>query len=460
MKTWNQLFVRHGWLVYQKEENEFDCRQETEVNKQFLLKSLDKAKVLYHYNEKALVIHSQPIEEEEWISVLDFRHRGHGGDLWFRPGQEEPKVQELDTYICGIVRQLNRLGFYTNGSCDGHGRNSAYVSITKEKDIEQLVQLFLALGLKRVHYRENTRSYVISLPLNKEELLDLVEKMSVVEDEWLGKGPEYIKEQLFYVELEELLSIQGESGNEERIRNVVKEKLAPYVDFITVDRHGNLLAEKTYKTGNGPTILLNAHLDTVEAFLENRSFVKEDGIWSSSEGILGADDRAGVAVFVTLAEYLYHNPTFSGKIKFVFTKEEEIGLIGAKKVDDYFLWGTDAAIVVDRRGTGDIVTSCGGYIPFCDEAYGEFFEKVAKESGLPGWRCTQGGSSDTKIWAQHGIQSINLSAGYNHEHTDAEYLDIRSCYGTVQLIQAILGKSQELRQVMNGIKRRRMVHVS
>lgn len=460
MKTWNQLFVRHGWLVNQKEENVFDCRQETDINKQFLLESLDKAEALYHYDEKTLVMHSQPIEEEKWISILDFQHRGHGGDLWFRPGQEEPKVRELDTYISGIVRQLNRLGFYTNGSCDGHGRNAAYVSITKEKDLEQLVQLFLALGMKRVHYRENTRSYVISFPLKRVELLDLVEKMSVVEEEWLGKGLEYMKEQLFYMQLEELLSIQGESGNEGRIRNVVKEKLAPYVDFITVDRHGNLLAEKTYKTGNGPTILLNAHLDTVEEFVENRSIVKEDGIWSSSEGILGADDRAGVAVLLTLAETLHHKSTFSGKIKFVFTIEEEIGLMGAKKVDEYFLWGTDAAIVVDRRGTGDIVTSCGGFIPFCDEAYGELIEKVAKEAGVNGWQCTQGGSSDTRIWAQHGIQSVNLSAGYNNEHMDAEYLDIRACYGTVQLIQAVLGKSQELRQVLNGIKRKRMVHVS
>ena len=122
MKNWNALFVRHGWLLNKEKENVFYCQHETEMNKQFLLQSLDQAHLSYEYDGQTLVMHSEPIQEEEWISILDFQERGHGGFLWFRPGQEEPKIQELDTYICGIVRQLNRLGFYTNGSCDGHGR--------------------------------------------------------------------------------------------------------------------------------------------------------------------------------------------------------------------------------------------------------------------------------------------------------------------------------------------------
>ena len=261
------------------------------------------------------------------------------------------------------------------------------------------------------------------------------------------------------MQLEELLSIPGESGNEGLVREFVKEKLTPFVDFISVDRHGNLLAEKKYKSGHGPTILLNAHLDTVEEIMENRRIVKENGIWSSSEGILGADDRAGVAVLLNIAEKLHQFSSFSGKIKFIFTVKEEIGLVGASQIDDYFLWGIDAAIVVDRRGTGDIVTSCGGYIPFCDKEYGEFIEEVANEAGLNGWKCTPGGSSDTKIWAQHGIQSVNLSAGYNYEHTDDEYLDINSCFNTVQLIQAFLGKGHELYRLLNKIRRQSVIKV-
>ena len=142
--------------------------------------------------------------------------------------------------------------------------------------------------------------------------------------------------------------------------------------------HGNLLAEKTYRGGNGPTILLNAHLDIAYELEAESENCKENGIWTSSEGILGADDRAGVAVLIHTAETLL-NSSFSGKVKYIFTVKEECGLVGARNVDNYFLWGTDAAIVVDRRGTGDIVTSCGGYLPFCDPAFGELIEKIAGE---------------------------------------------------------------------------------
>jgi tripeptide aminopeptidase len=116
----------------------------------------------------------------------------------------------------------------------------------------------------------------------------------------------------------------------------VKEQLTQFVDYISVDRNGNLLAEKTYKTGHGPTILLNAHLDIVYELEMNRMIVKEDGIWSSSAGILGADDRAGVAVLLHIAEQLM-NSSFSGKVKFIFTVEEECGHVGACQVDEYFL---------------------------------------------------------------------------------------------------------------------------
>ncbi|MEH6948837.1 M20/M25/M40 family metallo-hydrolase [Bacillus sp. JJ634] len=450
MKTWNQLFNRHGWKLEQKGVNRFDCTSETKGNVEFLIESLNCADAFYSLEGESLVLHSEPVSEQKWIEAVDFEWRGRGGDLWFRSGEEEPKVCELDTYISGIVRQLNRLGFYTTGSCDGHERRSAYVMIQKEADIEKLTQLLLALGLRRVYCRELSQHYSVSFPIQRSELLDLAEKMSVVEADWLDQGYEFIKEQIFYVLLEQLLSIPGASGNEGKVREFVKEKLTPYVDYISVDRHGNLLAEKTYKSGNGPTILLNAHLDIVDELEPNRMIIKEGHIWSSSKGILGADDRAGVAVLLHIAEQLASS-SFNGKVKFIFTVEEECGLVGARQIDDYFLWGTDAAIVVDRRNKGDIVISCGGYMPFCDKAYGAFFENVAKAEELNGWRCTNGGSSDTRIWAEHGIQSVNLSVGYGNEHTEDEFLDVSAAYATGKLIKGVFERMRELRGLRGRI---------
>src|SRR5690606_110593 len=175
-----------------------------------------------------------------------------------------------------------------------------------------------------------------------------------------------------------------------------------------------------------------------------RVILKDNGIWSSSEGILGADDRAGVAVILEVAKALQHDTDFSGRVKYIFTVEEEIGLVGARNVAQYFLWDVDAAIVVDRRGTGDIVTSCGGFLPFCDAAYGNWIELQASEAGLTGWKCTAGGSSDTRIWAEHGIQSVNLSVGYNNEHTEDESLDVNACYNTARLVRSVIRNSRSL----------------
>jgi putative aminopeptidase FrvX len=448
MKTWNQLFVRHGWKLGKQEENVFILGSETEDNLAFLLESLQQASVDYRIEAGMLYLHHEPITEQDWIEAVDFKYRGRGGDLWFRPGEEEPKVRQLDTYICGIVRQLNRLGFQTNGSCDGHERRPAHVSFSKEgRNIRELLLMLEDLGMKRVRFQERTHGYSVIFPLNRSELVDLAERLSDVEESWLDQGQGYVQEQLFHLLLEKVLSIPGVSGNESLIRKVVKEQLAPFADYISVDRHGNLLAEKTYRSDRGPTILVNAHLDIFEEIEPNRVIVKENGIWSSSKGILGADDRAGVAVLLHIARHLI-NSSFSGRVKFIFTVKEEVGLVGANQVDDYFLWGTDAAIVVDRRGTGDIVTSCGGFIPFCDERYGKFFEELAKEIGLSGWECTPGGSSDTRIWAEHGIQSVNLSAGYQHEHTENERLDVKACYQTAQLVKAFFERAHELRRML------------
>lgn len=451
-KTWNQLFVRQGWSLDEVERNIFDCSQETEANVDFLIESLDAAGVDHTFNNGKLILFSEVVLEGEWLRVVDYKGRGHGEGLWFRPGIEQPKVAELDTYISGIVRQLNRLGFYTKGSCDGHERRPAHVMVTKERNLDELMTLLLALGIKKIYSREKKNSNHITLHLRRNHLLDLAEKLSLVKADWVSKGEAFIREKMFQHQLEELLMIPGASGNEGKVRDYVAEKLMPLVDHLTIDRTGNILAEKTYKTGHGPVILLNAHLDTVYEIEEDREIIKKGKFWSSSKGILGADDRAGVAVLLHIAEVLHLSSTFNGKVKFIFTVEEECGLVGGNNVDDYFLWNTDAAIVVDRRGTGDIVTSCGGYIPFCHPLYGSFFEDVATSECLNGWKTTRGGSSDTRVWAMHGIESVNLSAGYFNEHTDKESLDVEACYRTAKLIEGVFVRSGEFKKVIREIK--------
>jgi len=455
MKTWNQLFVRTGWLLKEVQPQVFDCYKETKENIYLLKKCLDRVNADYKMNCDFLEMHSEPVSEAEWLEVIQYEFQGINGSYWFRPGDENIQIKNLDMYISGVVRQLNRLGFYTTMSCDGHHSRPAWVYVEKDVNVEKLMELLQTLGMSpRLIENENQKRYKVMFnQTSYEQLLDLAEKLSQFNKDSLEKGMEFIKEQLFYKLVEEALNIPGESGKENQVRNYVLEQLAPYVDNMKVDYAGNVLAEKKYGTGIGPTILLNAHLDTVYEMEKNREIVKDGIIWSSSKGLLGADDRAGVAIILQIAKQLYKSKIFNGKVKFIFTVEEEIGLLGAKQVNEYFLWGIDAAIVVDRRGTGDIVTSYEGWTPYCDKRYGEFIEEVAKTAGLEGWKTTSGGSSDTKVWASHGIQSVNLSVGYQNEHTDYETLNIAACYETTKLVLAILSKWRELKAVIREIKR-------
>jgi tripeptide aminopeptidase len=453
MKNWNQLFIRQGFMVKEISENVFDCWNETEENMQFLLESLENLSVTFSFDGlKTLIITSPVVIEEKWLHCVGFNYRGKSEGFWFRPGKDEPKVRELDPYISGVVRQLNRLGLHTTYSCDGHSQRRPLIEFAQWVDLDQVIKVLNLAGVSRVTIRNRqVRLFVTSL-----ELMDVSEKLTVIQKGWINQDIEYINQQLFLNCLEQCLSINGESGNEEEIRQFVISSLQPYVDDITVDSYGNILAEKTYGHGQGPTILLNSHLDTVLPIEEGRVIMKEGAIWYSNKGILGADDRAGVAVLLELAKVL-PSLTFNGKVKWVFTVEEEVGLVGAKNLQDYFLWGVDAAFVVDRCGTGNIVTSCGGYEDFCNKNFGLFLEELIESKGLSSWKCTTGGSSDTRIWARHGIQSVNLSVGYQHEHTSKEKLDTEATYNTLKLLITVFENARELRQIVRRIQRSAVV---
>jgi tripeptide aminopeptidase len=96
MKTWNQLLKRHGWMLSEEERNIFNCKNETELNLQFLWERLEKAHIPFTIKDDKLILLEEIDSEASWIEALQFPGRGRGEGLWFRPGQEVPKVRELD----------------------------------------------------------------------------------------------------------------------------------------------------------------------------------------------------------------------------------------------------------------------------------------------------------------------------------------------------------------------------
>lgn len=223
------------------------------------------------------------------------------------------------------------------------------------------------------------------------------------------------------------------SGKESIVRNYLEGVLRKLKMDVTIDRYGNLLAKKTYGNACGQTVLLSAHMDTV-SYIEADKTISFDGKQFKAYGeeghqtILGADDRAGIAIILEVLENLIN---FNGTIKVAFTVNEEEGCQGSLKMDEYFYNDVALGIIVDRRGNRDIVVANG--MAFCCDEVGDFMMDV---SGLiaDDYKCVEGGISDAKVFSERGLNCVNLSCGYYNEHTDNEYLVLKDMTDTVKLI--------------------------
>jgi tripeptide aminopeptidase len=118
---------------------------------------------------------------------------------------------------------------------------------------------------------------------------------------------------------------------------------------------GNLLARLEPTAGEGTPIFLCAHLDTVvpEGALEP---VVEDGVVRNAGGtILGADDKAAVAVMLEAAARVHEERLPHAGIELLFTPKEEVGLLGAKAFDHRRLRARLGFVYDQASPIGDVV---------------------------------------------------------------------------------------------------------
>ena len=133
----------------------------------------------------------------------------------------------------------------------------------------------------------------------------------------------------------ELAAIPSPSGEEEAVAAVIRAYLADLGLAVEDDEAGNLLArlEPAGKNGGGP-IFLCAHMDTVPPVGDIQPVVGEDGFVRNGAGtILGADNKATVAVLLEAARLLLSEGRPHGGVELLFTVKEEVGLQGAKNFD-------------------------------------------------------------------------------------------------------------------------------
>lgn len=95
---------------------------------------------------------------------------------------------------------------------------------------------------------------------------------------------------------------------------------------------GNLIFRFAGEADRTP-LFFNCHMDTVSPCIGVQ--VRFDGTSFTSRGdtILGADDKAGIAMLVEMMRILQETKTPHAPIELIFTTCEEIGLLGAKHLD-------------------------------------------------------------------------------------------------------------------------------
>jgi len=107
---------------------------------------------------------------------------------------------------------------------------------------------------------------------------------------------------------------------------------------------------------DGRDVALNKDLGivlSVDSYPELKNYTGKDLIVTDGTTLLGADDKAGIAEIMTLAEYLLSNPQIPhGTIKIGFTPDEEVG----RGVDffDVKRFGADYAYTVDGGELGEL----------------------------------------------------------------------------------------------------------
>lgn len=180
-----------------------------------------------------------------------------------------------------------------------------------------------------------------------------------------------------------------------------------------------------YAKGDIPVMLV-AHMDTVHKSKVKEIYVSDCGNITSPQGI-GGDDRCGIYMITQLMQ---HKPYI------LFTEEEEVGGVGAKKfasaydkseIEDI---NVKYIIELDRKGCNDMV--------FYDCDNPEFEKYIGKF----GWDNRWGSYSDIcSVAPVIGAAAVNLSSGYYKPHTTEEIINIDDVMTNIKRVRKMIKAS-------------------
>jgi tripeptide aminopeptidase len=164
----------------------------------------------------------------------------------------------------------------------------------------------------------------------------------------------------------ELCRIPSPSGHERACADRVIAELREMGIQAEEDETGNLLARipshppAPHQPRTDRSLLLCAHLDTVETEAPIEPVLVDGGWENAHDGILGADNKAAVAVMLEVAR----RATIEGSpvgLELLFTVSEEDALVGAKAFDAGRLQSEFGYVFDHATPIGDVVVASPTY---------------------------------------------------------------------------------------------------
>ena len=150
----------------------------------------------------------------------------------------------------------------------------------------------------------------------------------------------------------DLVKIDSISGDEKFVADYIISYLKKINIKASRDRYGNIIAKVE---GVGKPLMLSAHMDTVNPGKGIEPVIKNGIIRSKGDTILGADDKIAIAVILETVKYYQNNKKLKNKsLELVFTREEEIGCVGAQKLNYKKIKSKTGLVIDSCRPLGHI----------------------------------------------------------------------------------------------------------
>ena len=168
----------------------------------------------------------------------------------------------------------------------------------------------------------------------------------------------------------EMTKIDATSNKELPMQKYMERELRKLGGKVFVDNagkkfdttaQGNVMARFAGTVKSKPFILC-AHLDTVAPCTNVKASIKNGKVVTDGKTVLGADDRAGLAIILEVIKTLKESKEDYPPIEVACTLCEEDGMYGAKYFDASFLQGREGLILDDEYPEELIINAPKAYV--------------------------------------------------------------------------------------------------